>query len=469
MNSWIMVMWIISSLMACWSFSLFIRLISEIVAQNQNQMVAKKSTRSLWIGFVLIFICGATSVFAARAAIHVENTFGGGLTRWSTPIALVCGTAGLFGICMFIWAWVGDRPRGRTRCPKCWYDMSAATGLLCPECGRTAKSTKKFSKTRRPKWAFVVALFFFIVGGYGFSVSKRVAENDWLAAVPSWFLMLGWEHLPEDWIFEDNSPYFSTLDTRFDDSWRDYAWISDSRSRRFGRKLCRGFLDSKEARWDPGRVLLLDAIGQERILYKNANDDDKRKWTGPPIDSTELLQRSTDYLIDAVLKNNPSTLELQNIDNTFNTYTIAKEWIQETLDQQDENQTDYDDESYWQNWELNRLNFQSHLSKQFSQKQRDRIVADQFKKMFVSTDMIRQHVTTTLVYDMHMLEHFFDVLLDPKPDSNKISPHRRSIYLGILSDTFSPNELNRLFDELNTLLDNDGDENVALVLSTLGS
>ena len=229
--------------------------------------------------------------------------------------------------------------------------------------------------------------------------------------------------------------------------------------------MCRGFLDSKEARWDPGRVLLLDAIGQERILYKNANDDDKRKWTGPPIDSTELLQRSTDYLIDAVMKNNPSTLELQNTDNTFNIYTIAKEWIQESLDQQNEN--DY--ESYWQNFELNRLNFQSHLSKQFSQQQRDRIVADQFKKMFVSTDLERQLVTITLVYDMHMLEHFFDVLLDPKPDSNKISPRRRSVYLGILSDTFSPKELNRLFDELNTLLDNDGDENVALVLSTLGS
>ena len=30
----------------------------------------------------------------------------------------------------------GDRSKGRTRCPKCWYDMRATVRrLLCAECG----------------------------------------------------------------------------------------------------------------------------------------------------------------------------------------------------------------------------------------------------------------------------------------------------------------------------------------------
>ncbi len=42
-----------------------------------------------------------------------------------------------------------DRARGRRRCPRCWYEMTGVSGLLCPECGRVAASEARVHRTRR--------------------------------------------------------------------------------------------------------------------------------------------------------------------------------------------------------------------------------------------------------------------------------------------------------------------------------
>lgn len=57
---------------------------------------------------------------------------------------------------MLYWSLFHDRSRGRPRCPCCWYSMEGASGLTCPECGATARSTRMFLKTRRRwRWALV--------------------------------------------------------------------------------------------------------------------------------------------------------------------------------------------------------------------------------------------------------------------------------------------------------------------------
>src|SRR5690606_40086181 len=49
-------------------------------------------------------------------------------TIW-TGVALGCVA---FGAGLVAVGFRGDRPKGRKRCPRCWYDMSGAPGLVCP-------------------------------------------------------------------------------------------------------------------------------------------------------------------------------------------------------------------------------------------------------------------------------------------------------------------------------------------------
>ncbi len=56
---------------------------------------------------------------------------------------------------------IGDRSRGRRRCPRCWYSMVGLPGeggLTCPECGRTARHERSLFRSRRRKVLFVAAL-----------------------------------------------------------------------------------------------------------------------------------------------------------------------------------------------------------------------------------------------------------------------------------------------------------------------
>lgn len=81
-------------------------------------------------------------------------------------------------------ALVGDRSRGRRRCPRCWYDMSATEGLTCPECGRDAGREGRLFKARRRKRWIAASLVPLAVGVvvYGVAVFNDPA---WPRRVPT--------------------------------------------------------------------------------------------------------------------------------------------------------------------------------------------------------------------------------------------------------------------------------------------
>lgn len=86
------------------------------------------------------------------------------MTSGEWLFAAAGGAVALAGLGLLGWALLGDRVRTRRarrrgdlrRCPRCWYDMSATEGLVCPECGRDARRERRLGRShRRWRWAAV--------------------------------------------------------------------------------------------------------------------------------------------------------------------------------------------------------------------------------------------------------------------------------------------------------------------------
>ncbi len=108
------------------------------------------------------------------------------MTLWGQVVevwAIVASATGLAGLVLLIVALVGDRSRGRRRCPSCWYSMSGTPGLVCPECGRDARSERRLLRTRR-RWrlgALAILILLGSGGGYAYHIAAR--DGAW-ALVP---------------------------------------------------------------------------------------------------------------------------------------------------------------------------------------------------------------------------------------------------------------------------------------------
>ncbi|NUQ52693.1 MAG: hypothetical protein HUU19_08350 [Phycisphaerales bacterium] len=76
-------------------------------------------------------------------------------TRWLL-FATAWTIAGL-GALLLLWSIFRDRSRGRTRCPKCWYDLAGLVTqktpspwpITCPECGKKIEHEQQTRRTRR--------------------------------------------------------------------------------------------------------------------------------------------------------------------------------------------------------------------------------------------------------------------------------------------------------------------------------
>jgi hypothetical protein len=100
---------------------------------------------------------------------------------------------GVSAIGLATWAISADHARrdGRVlrRCPKCWYDMSASTGRICPECAHNAKTDRHLTRTRRHYLRAACALLLF-VPAVPLWHAPDVRQNGWKALVPDTALML---------------------------------------------------------------------------------------------------------------------------------------------------------------------------------------------------------------------------------------------------------------------------------------
>ncbi len=119
----------------------------------------------------------------------------GGVGPWQ---AAALGVAA-FGVTLGVWAWRGERSRGRRRCPRCWYDL-AGVGMKCPECGHEAGQQRDlYRPRRRPKGVWLgLAL---ILSSYAVWIAPRVLSGGWVAAIPTTAMIAGLPWWPNSVLF----------------------------------------------------------------------------------------------------------------------------------------------------------------------------------------------------------------------------------------------------------------------------
>lgn len=102
------------------------------------------------------------------------------------------GVVVAMGLALLVWALIGDRSRGRKRCPKCWYDMSSTpqreegefVGWVCPECGKRITEEHRMLRSRPVKRSVFVAVVVMAVGLL-LIAQPRVQRLGWWSIVPS--------------------------------------------------------------------------------------------------------------------------------------------------------------------------------------------------------------------------------------------------------------------------------------------
>lgn len=104
---------------------------------------------------------------------------------WIFTALLWCLLA--LGLAVLAWALLYDRPRGSTRCPKCWYDMAGIEpdaethAWTCPECGNVTKKARRLRKIRR-RWRWALLAIVPLLGAQTSRMYPDIRDHGWRGA-----------------------------------------------------------------------------------------------------------------------------------------------------------------------------------------------------------------------------------------------------------------------------------------------
>lgn len=119
-----------------------------------------------------------------------------GPLHWLYPAITL--TLSAIALLLIAWALFSDRSRGRKRCPKCWYD-AASGSMVCPECGRTARSEAALLRTRR-RWGWVAAGLVLLVAAQSVRMTPRAIARGARGLIPTFVLARWWPMDIDGWL-----------------------------------------------------------------------------------------------------------------------------------------------------------------------------------------------------------------------------------------------------------------------------
>jgi hypothetical protein len=289
----IIALWIICSMLACWAFSLIVRWCSDARARKLDRLNTQYSPRSRWLAGTLVCICVLGSVLAGYSAAWISARPNIGGVRL-TPLGAIGIGMAMFACLLIVWGAIGDRARGRMRCPRCWYDMRDSNWLPCPECGKEVQLAKQLYRTRRPRWAFVVALLFLMVGGTGIGLNAKLRNQGWSGFVPDRILLANWERFPKSWVHDVGAGVDQHDLTERITS----GEVSPDDRRAFVTRLIDEMINDPLARWEPRRMALMDACA---LREKWDTTSENAEWTRVWIPEDDRIQRLYVACIDDLL------------------------------------------------------------------------------------------------------------------------------------------------------------------------
>jgi hypothetical protein len=175
--------------------------------------------------------------------------------------------AGVWFVARFV---VGDRARGRLRCPRCWYDMGGG-GEKCPECGRVVRSARELGRSRRRKRWAAAGVGLLVLGG-GSLATRQAVVHGAVSLVPNRVLVMGWPDWRWNWWQREVRVRHwrgeftpSQQGLLFEQAWRTLASSQDAQA----VKEAAGLISSAEirSRTDPWMKSPSECIEPDRLLY----------------------------------------------------------------------------------------------------------------------------------------------------------------------------------------------------------
>lgn len=262
------VVWFIATFLSLWGLLLIIRSTRQLRGRSKRALADQQSPlerRHRRLGFVIgvivqpvclaLFVGGGMLQRYSRGD-EIDTTEGLSMFHAIAAgvflFALVIITRGLFS----------DAPKGRQRCPKCWYDMKGSSDsgrTRCPECGYDAGSARNLLRTRRHRRTVIlgIALIFLALWMPRFAHYPTGGPK---ALIPTTIMIAGMWYWPDEWIDDPNATWNddSALHSRFaeENSW---AW-----QRHWAASRARGVID---------RPRTLAMFNRAQLIQNGASDD----------------------------------------------------------------------------------------------------------------------------------------------------------------------------------------------------